>query len=437
MLMTFVEASCHSAGRRDRENLAVATRIGSGRMIGSVCGLAFAALAISPAQAGLFDWTDSPRYEEQRPDARPLPPKPKRKTPRPAVAAGKEAIPTGPLQIVVSLVRQRVTVFAGDRRIGEAPVSTGTASHPTPMGVFSVISKARYHASNIYSGAPMPYMHRITWSGIALHEGVLPGYPASHGCIRLPGAFASRLFRMSKLGARVVVTRDPVAPVAFDSARLFVARPLVPKKPDELSPSVEAVTAAPATAEASLAQDVGDPHAIAAEVKVADITGTAGKPAAPGAALDVPKRKGPVQVFVSRKDGKLYVRQGFAPLFDAPVTIAQPDKPWGTHVFTAIEIKDGATRWTAMTIPSGFTAKADRDRRGRKLSQKDSERHAQRVFDLANAPTAAEALERFEMPKDAIDRIAELLAAGSSLVVSDNALSNETGEGTDFIIATR
>ncbi len=92
----------------------------------------------------------------------------------------------GVLQIAISIGSQRLTLFRDGVRVAQSPVSTGTASHPTPTGVFSVIEKDRYHRSNIYGNAPMLFMQRVTWSGVAMHEGVLPGYPASHGCIRLP-----------------------------------------------------------------------------------------------------------------------------------------------------------------------------------------------------------------------------------------------------------
>jgi hypothetical protein len=278
------------------------------------------------------------------------------------------------------------------------------------MGVFSVISKSRHHESNIYSGAPMPYMHRITWSGIALHQGPLPGYPASHGCIRLPEAFAVKLWGLSKIGMRVVVTRDAVAPAKFDDAHLFQ-----PKAPaSDLTASVGANPAAGVATTNELA---------ATPVK----QGEAPKPA-PAA-----KPKPPVQIFVSRKEAKLYARQGFEPLFEMPVTIPDPDKPWGTHVFTAIEIKDGRATWTALTIPSGYADKSDR----RKLTAKERERREKKAAELAGAPPPAEALARFEMPQFARERVAELLAVGSALIVSDNALSDETGEDTGFIVTTQ
>ena len=98
-----------------------------------------------------------------------------------SLTAPAPAKPRGPLTILVSLARQRLVLYDGDRAIASSPVSSGMAGHTTPTGVFSVIQKDRFHKSNIYSDAPMPFMQRITWSGIALHEGHLPGHPASHG----------------------------------------------------------------------------------------------------------------------------------------------------------------------------------------------------------------------------------------------------------------
>src|SRR5215471_4954642 len=133
-------------------------------------------------------------------------------------------MPRGPLQLVVSINTQKVTLFSNGVRVSQGPVSTGVPGHPTPMGVFSVIEKDRYHHSNIYSGAPMPYMQRITWSGVALHEGVLPGHPDSHGCIRMSHDFAMRLWPITKLGVRVIVARDELTPTEFAHAKLFVPR---------------------------------------------------------------------------------------------------------------------------------------------------------------------------------------------------------------------
>src|SRR5215475_14112570 len=127
----------------------------------------------------------------------------------------------GPLQIIISIADQRISVYENGALIARSSVSTGVERHPTPLGVFSVISKHKWHRSNIYSAAPMPYMQRITWSGIALHAGVLPGHPASHGCIRLANDFAARLWRLTKRGTRVIIARHDVHPVQIASPRLF------------------------------------------------------------------------------------------------------------------------------------------------------------------------------------------------------------------------
>jgi hypothetical protein len=113
------------------------------------------------------------------------------------------------------------------------------AGHPTPMGVFSIIQKHKFHHSNIYSGAPMPYMQRITWSGVAMHAGVLPGYPASHGCIRMPMAFAVKMWNWTKMGARVIVTPGEITPANF-SHPLLVTQKVVPQPVAAEEPKVDA-----------------------------------------------------------------------------------------------------------------------------------------------------------------------------------------------------
>ena len=368
-----------------------------------LCGLT------APASA---DWSwrydDGGGYEQS---TRPAPAPRRHSKPKAKLTQDKkQSLPPGPLQIVVSIAKQRATLFANDVAVAEAPISTGVPGHPTPLGVFSVIAKSRHHRSNIYSGAPMPYMQRITWSGIALHQGPLPGFPASHGCIRLPESFAIKLWGLTKLGTRVVVTRDPVAPVRFTDTHLIALKPA----PDLSGEAMAAVTEEFA---ATTSADKGDAS------KQDDA-----KPVA------ILKPKPPVQAFVSRKEGKVYVRQGFEPLFDAPVTIAQPEQPWGTHVFTVSDIKDGNAQWTALTIPSGYAHKLGK--KAASQSAKARERLEQRAGDLANAPTAAQALGRFTLSPETAGRIGELLAVGSSLVISDNALSNETGVETGLIVLT-
>ena len=113
--------------------------------------------------------------------------------------------PRGPVAVVVSIPEQRVHVYRNGARIAVSTCSTGRPGHATPTGVFVVLQKDRHHRSSTYSGAPMPNMNRLTWSGIALHAGNLPGYPASHGCVRLPMQFSELLFGVTHLGTPVII----------------------------------------------------------------------------------------------------------------------------------------------------------------------------------------------------------------------------------------
>jgi lipoprotein-anchoring transpeptidase ErfK/SrfK len=189
--------------------------------------------AAAPADAALFYWQDSdPSYYRPAPTSQP---RRQRATRRPSAktqAAHKETgtKPQGPLIISVSIEQQKVRIYDANGLFAESPVSTGMKGHSTPMGVFSVIQKHKLHHSNIYSNAPMPYMQRITWSGVALHAGVLPGYPASHGCIRMPMAFAVKMWNWTRMGARVIVTPGAVTPASI-SHPLLVAQKVAPQPP--------------------------------------------------------------------------------------------------------------------------------------------------------------------------------------------------------------
>ena len=134
-----------------------------------------------------------------------------------------EETPRGPMTLIVSIADQSLSVYDGEERIARVPVSTGQKGYETPTGVFSIIQKNRIHFSNLYNEAPMPFMQRITWSGVALHAGNLPGYPASHGCIRMPHDFAQHLFGQTRMGARVIVSRSGTAPERFSHAILAAA----------------------------------------------------------------------------------------------------------------------------------------------------------------------------------------------------------------------
>jgi lipoprotein-anchoring transpeptidase ErfK/SrfK len=153
--------------------------------------------------------------------------------------------PQGPLIIAISIEKQSLKIHDANGFFAETPISTGMRGHPTPMGVFSIIQKHKFHHSNIYSGAPMPYMQRITWSGVAMHAGVLPGYPASHGCIRMPMAFAVKMWNWTKMGARVIVTPGEITPASF-SHPLLATRRVVPKPVAANEPQADAPPAAQA-----------------------------------------------------------------------------------------------------------------------------------------------------------------------------------------------
>ncbi|MFL5065172.1 MAG: L,D-transpeptidase [Xanthobacteraceae bacterium] len=433
--------------------------------------------------------------------------KPKRK---PAETPGKDAEkkavkvnpPPGPLLIAISLDTQRLTLYSNGVPIAHSPVSTGTPDHPTPAGIFSVIGKERFHRSNLYSNAPMPFMQRITWSGVALHQGVLPGYPASHGCIRLPERFAQYLWGTTRMGARVIITHAEAVPFDIAHDKLFAPRPRV--EPDiEREPKVDQVQAnsalkvaatddpvqtsdAPKPARLGTAEpdDVstvqlkgsfdaprrsaaankapppttGSKKAAVAASELSDaidaqsLSPTAWDAAMPGEAAEsttrrrrvaateskeTPRMSDPVSVFISRKTGRLYVRQGFEPVFETAVTIRDADVPLGTHLYTAIAFNEDRTamRWTAVTLPDRAASDPERRRIGKK---KKHDEHEPAAYVPASARLAATAaLDRVEMPADAVERISNLLSPGASLIISDYPLSNETGKYTDFIVLTR
>src|SRR5262245_8542379 len=218
------------ASLRNREFLAAAA------------GAALLAGLGGPAEAYPFDL--QPRAAAQPEAIRPALTRPARAVvprekvaPKEKEAADELAAKTkGVLTVVVSLDKQHLTLYSDGHPVAHTKVSTGTASHPTPTGVFSVIQKDRWHRSNIYGNAPMFFMQRITWSGVAMHQGFVTGQPASHGCIRLPEAFAKQLWPTTKLGVRVIVARSDVAPVPIAHDRLFTIKlPPEPKAEPEVA----------------------------------------------------------------------------------------------------------------------------------------------------------------------------------------------------------
>jgi hypothetical protein len=199
----------------------------------------------SQAEAALYYWLDSgPGYWQPAPPFLQRRPKVRRPQAK-KIEAPESGKPQGPLIIAISIERQNLKIYDANGFFAETPISTGVRGHPTPMGVFSVIQKHKFHHSNIYSGAPMPYMQRITWSGVAMHAGVLPGYPASHGCIRMPMAFAVKMWNWTKMGARVVIIPGEITPAGF-SHPLLAERRVLPKPIAANEPQLDAPPAAKA-----------------------------------------------------------------------------------------------------------------------------------------------------------------------------------------------
>jgi len=173
------------------------------------------------------------------------PPQPKEATaPRPA---GE------PIMAIVSIKSQEVTFYDADGWIVRAPVSTGVNGRETPAGIFAVLEKDIDHHSSMYDDAWMPHMQRITWNGIALHGGPLPGYAASHGCVRMPYGFAGKLFDKTRIGMRVIIAPNDAAPVEFSHPALFM-------------PNAQALAAAPARVGA-LANEAAEAAKAADEAK--------------------------------------------------------------------------------------------------------------------------------------------------------------------------
>src|SRR6185312_5818920 len=140
---------------------------------------------------------------------------------RPSSNSSQSTISGAPVVAIVSINTQRVSLFDAYGGVVRARVSTGRTGYETPVGIYSVLNKEEEHYSNVYDDASMPFMQRITWSGLALHAGLLPGYPASHGCVRMPFEFAQRLFDLTKIGMRVIVARTDVRPIGIDHPALF------------------------------------------------------------------------------------------------------------------------------------------------------------------------------------------------------------------------
>lgn len=456
---------------------------------------------------------------------------------------------SGPaMMAVVSLRDQRISVYDAHGGAMRARVSSGQTDYETPVGIYSILQKNKDHYSNLYDDAEMPFMQRLTWSGIALHAGALPGHPASHGCVRMPHGFAEQLFPLSKIGTRVIVARDDVAPVEIthpllwkptvtgikaaaipiayeqdetqdpggkpfrpdlrnwperealfeqlktaSDAKAIEAQALVPpaeelKKPLKAKTSARAktakalkraesakrqtddwsqnaarrlanaktdkakksaeqelakATAAVAKADEKLTAAKADDQTADAELKSATDAFNAAdaKRAAAASAADEARRKTlPVSVFVSLKTQQLYVRQGHEQVLEAPVTIANPETPIGTHIYTTLDYKDDGNDvlWNVVSLRPRASSDIDDPFADDELRRDNRKRHAATTSSAVPPPTdlgpATAALDRITLPPEVAARVSQYVWPGSSLIISDEAASKETGKSTDFVV---
>ena len=418
------------------------------------------------------------------------------------IASVDSRSPGEPIMAIVSLQRQQITVYDAKGWILRAPVSTGQKGRETPAGIFSVLGKEAEHYSNLYDDAFMPHMQRLTWSGIALHGGALPGHPASHGCIRLPYEFAGRLFDVTKLGMRVIVAPGEATPVAIAEPALFTkasgsdaeaAAKAAEVEAEQAAAKVDQARLAVATAtreaaRASAAARVAENQRRSAELKLAAAeraVGGAGSDEAQEAAKDAQTKAAaaladaearsatanegaqakldavaparlaviaaatdsreaaekarklahelePVSIFISRKTQHLYVRQSFEEVLDVPITVRDPERPIGTHIFTAMDRGGGGSdiEWTVVSLQHGRAERASADRGA--PSGSAGNQNVQLASTEQNSPEAA--LERVVIPPEIVERIAPMLSPRSSIIISDEGLSSETGRHTDFVV---
>jgi hypothetical protein len=286
-----------------------------------------------------------------------------------------ERSPEGPVVVLVSIPKQWVVVYRGGMEIAAATCSTGRSGHRTPAGVFVILEKDKTHHSSKYDNAPMPFMERLTWNGVALHAGNLPGYPASHGCVRLPLAFAKLLFGITTLGTPVIIADADVAAADLNHPGLLIS--------DHLDAMArEAVK----TASAKSAHPV---HATKETHQASSFV-------------------------VSAADRKLVAFVNGNAAFTAPASIIEPEKPVGTHAFTLTgpDADPAHLKWLAFGLTAGTDQAA------------------------ASALLVSETIRRVDLAPQTAQQMVSLLHPGSTLVITDmhNADEHQTGPG--FTIVT-
>ncbi|MET0868694.1 MAG: L,D-transpeptidase [Pseudorhodoplanes sp.] len=281
----------------------------------------------------------------------------------------------GPVVVLVSIPGQWVVVYRGGTRIGMSTCSTGKPGHTTPAGVFVILQKDKDHHSSTYNNASMPYMERLTWQGVALHAGNLPGYPASHGCVRLPLDFAKLLFGVTTLGTPVIV-----ADTAMSTADLRHPGLLISEHTEEMArEAVKSNAAKPHHPETATVQT----HEAASFV-------------------------------ISTADRRLLAFVNGKEVYTSPVTLRSPEKPFGTHAFTLTgpDSDPRHMQWLAIGLDSKLDSKATSDM------------------------ILSETLSRVDLPQDAARRVLALMHPGSTMVVTDRPASQDSRSQPGFTVMT-
>jgi len=395
-------------------------------------------------------------------------------SPKPSTEATASRDAGEPLMAIVSIKSQRVTLYDADGWILRAPVSSGTTGRETPQGVFSVVQKDKDHHSNLYDDAWMPNMLRITWSGIALHGGPLPGYAASHGCVRMPYGFAEKLFDKVRIGMRVIIAPDDVEPVEFAHPALFV-------------PDSDAIAAAPGRVDA-LAREADEASRAAQEAKSA--AAVAAREAAPLTAslrkLELLKTRADAELASAEKvlasaktdqakaraeESKEKVSAKVALLETQLDTFKANAKSKLDAVAAAKDVANAAVS------KRGDAAKAAREAKvalvpvsvfiSRKTQRLYVRRGLEQVLDvqvtirdpdqaigthvftavgragaglrwtaatIEGLDDAKAALDGITIPQDVLERIAPTALPRSSLIISDEPLNKETNYHTEFVV---
>ena len=279
-----------------------------------------------------------------------------------------EIAPDGAVAIIASIPEQRVHVYRGGVRFAVSTCSTGKHGHDTPTGVFTILQKDKHHHSSTYNNAPMPNMNRLTWSGIALHAGQLPGYPASHGCVRLPMAFSELLFGVTHVGTAVIIAGGASDP-----------REIV-------HPGV----ALGAFAERELASAV-------------EHLKTKSLPAIEHASNPTPQ----TDVVVSSADRRMFVLENGAVVAEGEVTIRDPDKPLGSHVFVLAGGAGQGLTWHAIGFTHAAVGAGDPD---------------------------ASTLYRIEASTAVYQAMRARMHPGMKIVTTDLSAHHQTRSGRDFVV---